>query len=64
MSWARLLKRVFDIELERCECGGQLQIIAANEGPVVISRILTHLRLPACVPPRSPARALRPFNAT
>ena len=54
MSWARLLKRVFDIE--RCECGGQLKIIAAIEEPVVIVRILTHLGLPARAPPRAPAR--------
>jgi hypothetical protein len=33
MSWARLLKRVFDIDVERCpNCGGALKIIAAIEG--------------------------------
>ena len=26
MSWTRLLKRVFDIDVERCVCGGQLRI--------------------------------------
>ena len=58
MSWARLLKRVFDVDIERCECGGQLKIIAAIEEPAVIVRILTHLGLPARAPPRCPARAL------
>ena len=30
MSWARLLKRVFDIDIEHCpNCGGRLKIIAA-----------------------------------
>ena len=58
MSWARLLKRVFDLDIERCACGAQLKIIAAIEDPVVIVRILTHLGLPARAPPRAPAREL------
>ena len=34
ISWARLLKRVFDIDIERCpHCGGTLKIIAAIEDP-------------------------------
>ena len=57
MSWARFLKRVFDIDMERCACGGPLKIIAAIEDPVVIVRILTHLGLPARALPRAPARA-------
>ena len=57
MGWARLLKRVFDIDLEHCpQCGGEFKIIAAIEEPAVIVRILTHLGLPARAPPRSPAR--------
>jgi hypothetical protein len=64
MSWARLLKRVFDIDIERCpHCGGRLKIIAAIEDPPVIAKILTHLHLPARAPPRSPARALALFQA-
>jgi hypothetical protein len=31
LSWARLLKRVFDIDIENCpNCGGALKIIAAT----------------------------------
>jgi hypothetical protein len=64
MGWARLLKRVFDIDLERCpQCGGTLKIIAAIEEPAVIVKILTHLGLPARAPPRSPARPLALFQA-
>jgi hypothetical protein len=48
---------VFDIDVERCACGGKLKIIAAIEEPVLIVRILTHLGLPARAPPRSPARS-------
>ena len=54
MSWARLLKRVFDIDIERCpQCGGKLKMIAAIEEPAVIERILTHLGLSAQPPPRT-----------
>ena len=57
MSWARLLKRVFDIDIEHCpDCGGELKIIAAIEDPGVIVRILSHLGLPARAPPREPRR--------
>ena len=63
MSWARLLKRVFDIDVERGGCGGKLKIIAAIEEPAVIERILTHLGLSAQPPPRMPARRFELFQA-
>ena len=64
MNWARLLKRVFDIDLEHCpQCGAQFRIIAAIEAPAVIVRILTHLGLPARAPPRAPARLPELFQA-
>ena len=57
MSWAQLLKRVFDIDIEQClQCGGALKIIAAILESTVIAKILAHLGLPARAPPRSPAR--------
>ena len=59
-TWARLLKRVFNIDLEHCaQCGGELKIIAAIEELAVIVRILTRLDLPA----RAPARSLELFQA-
>ena len=59
MSWARLLKRVFDIDIEHClNCGGSLKIIAAIEDPPVIVRILTHLGLPT----RAPAQRVDLFQ--
>lgn len=58
ISWARLLKRVFEIDMEHCpNCGGELKIIAAILETTVIERTLEHLGLPARAPPRSPARA-------
>ena len=64
MSWARLLKRVFDIDIERCtHCGGTLKIIAAIEDPPVIARILAHLGVPTRAPPRAPAHRFDLFQA-
>ena len=57
LSWAKLHKRVFDLDLEYCpNCGGELKIIAAILGQPVIEEILTHLGLQARAPPRAPAR--------
>ena len=63
MSWARLLKRVFDLDVKHCpNCGGALKIIAAIEDPAVIVKILTHLGLPTRAPPRSPAQRFDLFQ--
>jgi hypothetical protein len=44
MSWARRLKRVFGVEIERCaRCTGSLRIIASIEESGLIARILAHL---------------------
>ena len=57
LSWAELLKRVFDLDLEHCpNCGGELKIIAAILEQPVIEKILTHLGLQARAPPRAPVR--------
>jgi len=57
ISWARLLKRVFEIDIEHCpHCGGNMKIIAVILERVAITKILNHLDLPAETPPRSPAK--------
>ena len=44
MTWAERLRRVFNIDVSRCElCGGTVRIIACIENPDLIRRILTHL---------------------
>lgn len=46
MTWAQRLKRVFSIDIEKCEkCGGPVRIIASIEDPDVIQKILKHLGL-------------------
>ena len=46
MTWAQRLKRVFALEIEKCEnCGGKMKIIACIEDPDVIEKILKHLGL-------------------
>jgi hypothetical protein len=54
MSWAKLLKRVFVIDLTTCpQCSGALTLIAAIEDPAVIVKILAHLGLPTRAPPKN-----------
>jgi hypothetical protein len=57
IGWARLLERVFDIDLRRCpSCGaGELKIIAAILQRVAIGKILTHRGLDPRPPPRGRA---------
>jgi hypothetical protein len=57
-SWARLLKRVFALDMAGCPwCPqGTLRIIAALTHREVIRKILQHLKLAADPPPIAPAR--------
>jgi hypothetical protein len=44
ITWAKRLKRVFDIDIETCDkCEGDVRIIASIEDPAVIQKILAHL---------------------
>ncbi len=55
MTWAKRLKRVFNIDVESCaHCGGPAKVIACIEDPVVIKKILSHLLGKAL--PAEPAR--------
>ena len=57
-SWARLLKRVFAIDMERCPIcqHGTLRIIAVITEVSVIKKILRHLKLAVDPPLIAPAR--------
>ena len=56
--WARLLKRVFDIDMQHCpNCGaGELKIIAAILERPVIEKIFAHLGLDLQPRPKGRAR--------
>jgi hypothetical protein len=58
-SWARLLQRVFDVDMATCPfCHqGTLRLIAVITQGEVISKILRHLKLAADPPPIAPARS-------
>ena len=59
IGWAKILKRVFDIDIQTCpKCGGQIKIISSILNPQVIKKILIHLeenaKIPGLAPPRGP----------
>ena len=58
-SWARLLGRVFALDMATCPLchRGSLCIIAAITHEAVITRILRHGKLASVPPPIAPARA-------
>ena len=58
-----MLNRVFDIDMERCACGGKLKFVASIEQPTVIEKILTYLGLAAQPPPIAPAQREDLFEA-
>jgi hypothetical protein len=64
-TWARLLKRVFDLEMGTCPwCHrGVLRLIAVITQGEVIRRILRHLKRAADPPPIAPARARPEMDA-
>ena len=58
LSWAELLKRVFQIDLTECpDCGGEVKLIAVIMERKVVCKILDHLGLPSEPPRVTPARA-------
>ncbi len=57
-AWAKLLARVFAVDVEHCpECGGPVKIVAAIHERSALTRILRHLGLPHQPPTIAPARA-------
>jgi hypothetical protein len=46
MTWAALIKCVFEVDPLKCPCcGGQMKIVSFIEEPLVIEKILRHCKL-------------------
>jgi len=57
MSWAKLLNRVFKIDITHCQfCRGEVKVVAAILEKAAIEKILKHLGLPTEPPVIRPAR--------
>ncbi|MEX1055061.1 MAG: hypothetical protein WED81_03465 [Rhodothermales bacterium] len=57
LSWARLLARVFLVDVTVCpDCGGTMKIIAALTHPQAIRTYLDGVRLTSRPPPVAPPR--------
>ena len=66
MAWAKLFKRVFDIDIQTgLKCGGQIKVISAIHNQQLIKRILTHLgenpKVPELASPRGPPKEEESF---
>ena len=56
-SWARLMMRVFELDVLSCpRCGGRMKILCAINEPTAIQKILACLGLPSRAPPVAPAK--------
>jgi len=65
ISWARVLKRVFDIDIGLCpHCGGTLKIIAAILKSGTMTKIFDHPGLSSRALPGAPAQIFDPFEPT
>jgi hypothetical protein len=57
ISWAKLMKRVFEIDVTKCKhCGGKVKIISFIMEKNTVVKILKHLNLPTEPPDIAPAR--------
>ena len=55
-SWARLLRKIFEVDPMLCSCGAEMKTISIITEPRVVDRILRHLQSGSC-------RARDPFRS-
>ena len=53
-TWAKMLAKVFGIDVLKCVCGGDLKPIAALRDPRSVKRYLDHVGLDSSTPVRGP----------
>ena len=59
-SWAKMLAKVFKIDVTKCaSCGGYLVKKAAITNPLESRRYLKHVDLPPDAPARAPRRSVQ-----
>jgi Putative transposase/Transposase zinc-binding domain len=61
-SWARLIKKIFEVDPLLCTCGAEMKIVSFITDTRVVDRILRHLKSQACraqdpFEPRAPPEA-------
>jgi hypothetical protein len=60
-SWSELMKRVFGLDVLKCDrCGSRRRVLCTINPPVAIKKILDCLGLPSRPPPISPAVQVTP----
>ena len=62
IAWAKLLKRVFDFEVDKCRCGANLRVVAAILDINVTTKIMESLNLEIFIPSPAPSRGSPFFN--
>jgi hypothetical protein len=63
LTWARLMKRIFQIDVLKCDrCGSRMQMISFITSPPIIRKILRSVGLPADSPSIQPARTSESFD--
>jgi hypothetical protein len=60
-TWARLLRKIFEVDPLLCSCGTPMKIISIITDPRIVDRILRHLESERCkardpFEPRAPPR--------
>jgi len=67
MPWADVVRRVWLVDILRCECGGFRKVLAMVFDPKSIERVLEHMGLAYSLPKRAPPRATAgslPFSSS